>query len=120
MSSRPFVRTIGKSRPVTSRANFCINHRVSHPSSVPEVWGDDAHVFNPRRYLNRQKKEGVPTVGVYGDVLTFCTSWLLDSLLLGCSHARVPRRCWFPYLHRLEILVSPMFQLQTEGGETDI
>ena len=62
---------------------------VLHPSSVAEVWGDDAHVFNPRRYLDHQKKEGVPTVGVYGDVLTFCTFWFHGPLLLGRSRSRV-------------------------------
>ena len=69
---------------------FSVNRHVSPPSSVPEIWGDDAHVFNPRRYLNRQRKEGVPTIGVYGDVLNFSTHRFFGSLLPGCSRPYAP------------------------------
>ena len=78
MSLPPFARTTGESFSIIPFSSLIALR--SPPSSVHEVWGDDAHVFNPRRYITGHKKEGVPTVGVYGDVLTFCGYFLLDLL----------------------------------------
>ncbi|OSX65860.1 hypothetical protein POSPLADRAFT_1131390 [Postia placenta MAD-698-R-SB12] len=45
-----------------------------------DIWGSDAHVFNPERFLEHSGKRG-PTVGVFGNVLTFsggiraCIGW---------------------------------------------
>ena len=86
----PFARTIGKSLSIIPPFDTRVDCYASTLYRVPEVWGEDAHVFNPWRYLNRQKKEGVPTVGVYGDVLTFGMFWLLDLLLLERSRASAP------------------------------
>lgn len=44
------------------------------------IWGEDAHTFNPERFLHRSGKRG-PTVGVFGNILTFsggvraCIGW---------------------------------------------
>jgi cytochrome P450 len=46
----------------------------------PEVFGEDADVFNPDRWLQSNEKKG-PTLGVYGNLLTFaggvrtCIGW---------------------------------------------
>ncbi|KAF9484508.1 cytochrome P450 [Pholiota conissans] len=45
-----------------------------------EVFGEDAHVYNPNRWLQQVEKKG-PTLGVYGNLLTFaggvrtCIGW---------------------------------------------
>jgi len=49
---------------------------------IPEIWGEDAHLFNPDRWLNKSPvAEKFPTVGVYGNMMTFiggtraCIGW---------------------------------------------
>jgi len=83
-------------------ASVCAYNRV------PEVWGDDSHVFNPRRYLNRQKKEGVPTVGVYGDVLTFCAG---SRTCIGWKFSVIE-------LHSLVVEILENFELSFPKGKT--
>ncbi|OCH89441.1 cytochrome P450 [Obba rivulosa] len=45
-----------------------------------DVWGEDAHVFNPQRWMNDQVKDG-HSIGVYSNLLTFsggvrgCIGW---------------------------------------------
>ncbi|KAH9922092.1 cytochrome P450 [Fomitopsis serialis] len=52
-----------------------------------DIWGEDAHVFNPERFLNFSGKRG-PTVGVFANILTFsggihaCIGWRLAILEL--------------------------------------
>ncbi|TFY58630.1 hypothetical protein EVJ58_g6300 [Rhodofomes roseus] len=47
-----------------------------------DIWGEDAHVFNPERFLEFSGKRG-PTVGVFANILTFsggiraCIGWRL-------------------------------------------
>ncbi|KDQ64100.1 hypothetical protein JAAARDRAFT_64014 [Jaapia argillacea MUCL 33604] len=48
----------------------------------PDIWGSDAHIFNPDRWLTDHVKDNkVPTVGVVGNLLTFssglrsCIGW---------------------------------------------
>ncbi|KAF8995462.1 cytochrome P450 [Cyathus striatus] len=46
-----------------------------------EVFGDDAHIFNPDRWLQENGEKRGPTLGVYGNLLTFaggvrtCIGW---------------------------------------------
>ncbi|PCH35645.1 cytochrome P450 [Wolfiporia cocos MD-104 SS10] len=45
-----------------------------------DIWGEDAHLFNPQRFLDYKGKRG-PSVGVFSNVLTFsggvraCIGW---------------------------------------------
>lgn len=81
------------SRPITSVSGEQINQvRVPKGTRIvvsiaaynrnPELWGEDAHEFNPDRWLRGAMKEGV-TVGVYANLLTFvggpraCPGWRL-------------------------------------------
>ncbi|KAF9782990.1 cytochrome P450 [Thelephora terrestris] len=100
--SGQFVTEIPVSKGQSVIASVCAYNRCA------EVWGDDAHVFNPRRYLNREKKEGVPTVGVYGDVLTFaagaraCIGWKFSVI----------------ELHSLVVELLENFELSFPEGKT--
>ncbi|KAK0195663.1 cytochrome P450 [Armillaria mellea] len=46
-----------------------------------DIWGSDADVFNPERWLQSEKHRKGPSVGVYGNLLTFaggvrtCVGW---------------------------------------------
>lgn len=91
---------------------FSVDRYVTLSRSCAEVWGNDAHVFNPRRYLNREKKEGVPTVGVYGDVLTFGIFASLICCYLVTHVFVFLRSCGCTSMYWLEILVSTAFQIQ--------
>ena len=105
MLLRLFVRTTGGSLSTVSA--FYLRYQSRSSLRCAEVWGDDAHVFDPRRYLNREKKEGVPTIGVYGDVLTFGLSVSSICRCLGAHVVAFPFSNWCACMHRLEILVSP-------------
>lgn len=100
--SGQFITEIPVSKGQSVIASVCAYNRCA------EVWGNDAHVFNPRRYLNREKKEGVPTVGVYGDVLTFaagaraCIGWKFSVI----------------ELHSLVVEILENFELSFPEGKT--
>lgn len=44
-----------------------IGCRSDKKTRNPDLWGEDAHVFNPDRWLNGAVKEGV-SVGVYANL----------------------------------------------------
>jgi len=100
--SGQFVTEIPVSKGQSVIASVCAYNRCA------EVWGDDAHVFNPRRYLNRERPEGVPSVGVYGDVLTFaagaraCIGWKFSII----------------ELHSLVVEILENFELSFPEGKT--
>ncbi|KAL4062012.1 cytochrome P450 [Scleroderma citrinum] len=81
------------SRPITSESGKQINEvlvpkgtrivvSIAAYNRNPDLWGEDAHEFNPDRWLRDTVKEGA-TVGVYANLLTFlggpraCLGWRL-------------------------------------------
>ncbi|CCM03243.1 uncharacterized protein FIBRA_05368 [Fibroporia radiculosa] len=49
-------------------------------SRLPEVWGEDAHLWNPRRFFDLDKEKQT-TVGLYANLMSFgsgskaCLGW---------------------------------------------
>ncbi|KAG1836307.1 cytochrome P450 [Suillus subluteus] len=81
------------SQPITTRSG-CVIHELPVPKGTrivasiaaynrnKELWGEDAHVFNPDRWLNGTAKEKkVTSIGVYSNLMTFiggvraCIGW---------------------------------------------
>jgi cytochrome P450 len=81
------------SQPITTRSGNVI-HELPVPKGTriiasiaaynrnKELWGEDAHVFNPDRWLNGTAKEKkVTSIGVYSNLMTFlggarsCIGW---------------------------------------------
>ncbi|KAH7883347.1 cytochrome P450 [Phlebopus sp. FC_14] len=80
------------SQPVTTESGELINE-ISIPKGTrivasiaaynrnPEIWGEDAHEFNPDRWLEGDKGRRAVSVGVYSNLMTFlggvraCIGW---------------------------------------------
>ncbi|KAJ3520273.1 hypothetical protein NMY22_g12828 [Coprinellus aureogranulatus] len=62
---------------------------VAGYNMLPSVWGPDAHIFNPQRWLNDSLAgEGSNTLGMYANLMTFsagskgCIGWRFAILQL--------------------------------------
>ncbi|EMD37290.1 hypothetical protein CERSUDRAFT_113940 [Gelatoporia subvermispora B] len=83
--SQPIVSTTGEliSEIPVSKGQY-INASVCGYNRLKEVWGDDAHEFNPARFL--ETKTGQITVGVFANLMTFsgglrgCIGWRFSIL----------------------------------------
>ncbi|KAI8971016.1 cytochrome P450 [Trametes punicea] len=80
------------SRPVTTRSGKVVSEvpiraglrlilSVCAYNREKDIWGEDAHVFNPDRWLEPGRMKRATTVGVYSNLLTFaggvraCIGW---------------------------------------------
>ncbi|OJA08987.1 hypothetical protein AZE42_09935 [Rhizopogon vesiculosus] len=81
--SQPITTRFGKAiRELPVPKGTRIVTSIAAYNRIKDLWGEDAHVFNPERWLNGAAKEKKATsVGVYSNLMTFlggartCIGW---------------------------------------------
>lgn len=94
-----------------------------------ELWGEDAHEFNPERWLNGTAKEKVTSIGVYSNLMTFlggvrsCIGWRFAVIEIQAFLTEIVGRFEFATSDKTELVrreacmvMAPVVEGEVENG----
>jgi len=125
--SKPIIGLSGKAHhEIFIPKGSVIHSSLSGYNSHPDVWGSDARVFRPGRWLEQGVNKTDTPLGVYGNILTFsagersCIGWRFALIEMQAFMARLVREFQFSVVEGKKIRVcGPGLLVPTVVGEED-